>query len=633
MGFDSRRRFLKGIAAIALAVAVSFAPLPKLAVKPVKAWSHGRDLAPYAQTLSSFAPSGLWQLNEATGATSFSDASGNGFALSPTGTLVAGCMAVVPGAAWGRSVMLSTTGSGTGALQCASTSTFDYSALTAMTGVLTFSMPKSVPTATLFSKFDAAITRGYYLLMFPNVVEFCVATNSSNLRKWQCAVPTQSIQNVFVSWNGNPATLPVIKLNGVAQTVTLTTNTGTPANLSNSIPFTIGGRSDGLFWPGLVQCAAFYSGNALTGANGDTIWTAHQVPDTRYAFNYIEDTDQGSTDRGDYQCSCVTLRRNAIGTCFAKGSITTCGDIYSAVAGRAIYNYYGLLASGFLLGAYQGTDCHVGGTLTPTETPSRYIRDQFFPTDDRSNPLYLDPFTFYSTICNAVPDNTLVVYGGGFLSSIAKAMTDGGPTFIALWNRKLKFGFFSAGQFFNSSTAATPPGTYPSTGGGDWNIGGSDAGLGNGRGPAEAVAANLVLANTTKPIYFSGDEICGNVPSIADNINCTMPGWGATNPIAYGGSSGTGSVWTRTAWDYLGPDAAMQIAALGVDNLPWFTVNQIATTTVSTADATAGQNTSTAGNGNVYYLKAKLVQGQTQPQWNAMVQRYLEAQLPYAASA
>lgn len=611
-----RRRFLSAVAAVALCAALP--PLPQL-----HAWTHGQNLTPFAKTLQSFGPSGLWQLNEAAGASSFADVSGNGLTLSPAGTLLPGLLAIIPGAAWGRSVLLSTTGVGTGALQCASTSTFNYSALTAMTGVLTFSMPKSVPSATLFSKFDASISRGFYCIMFPNTVEFAVMTDGSNYRKWQCAVPIQGIQNIFVSWNGNPATLPIIKLNGVAKTVTLAAGPGTPTTLSNSIPFTIGGRSDGLFWPGLVQCGAFYSGIALTGGNGDTIWAAHEVPDTSFAFSHNEDTDQGSSDRGDYQSSCVMIRRNAVGTISLKGSMTTCGDVVSAPAGRAIYDYYGL--TGMPVGAYQGTDCHVGGTAG---TPARFVRDQFRPNDTRANPIYTDPTVFYPNIFNAVADNSHSVHAGGFLNSIAQWLATGSAA-VTLWNQKLRFLVFAAGQFPNSPTTASPAGNFLSTGAGEWNAGGSDA---SSVGSAEAAAFNLVLANTTKPVYLVGIEICGNsgnTPPFSDFINCSMPGWGAANPIAFGGSSGTGGVWTRTAWDYVGADLAMQVGVFG-ESLPFYSLNQIAIPVISAAAATAGQNTSVPGSSNVKYITPKLVAGQTLPQWRSMVALYLEAQVPYA---
>lgn len=309
---------------------------------------------------------------------------------------------------------------------------------------------------------------------------------------------------------------------------------------------------------------------------------------------FIHDEDGGSTDKGDLAALVAAIQFNRLQQISLSAAIVTCGDVFTAPATRDILDFYSLQA--VPLGAYMGVDCHVGGGAG---TPARMIRDRDLPAATRSN--YTDAATLYQTVLTAVPNNSVIVYVGGFLNSIAQFLNASGAN-VTLWNQKVRAVILAAGQWPNSSSTASPAGNFLNTGGGEWNVGGSDAG--SSVGAAEAQAATDFVSKSTVPHYWHGVEICGNVgnsPALAEFINSTIPDtWSTTNPAKFGWGSGT-----RTAWDIMGVIAAVNIGLYGANN-PYWTVNQIATPTFSTAQATAGQNTSTAGSSKNFYLTPNL---------------------------
>lgn len=361
-----------------------------------------------------------------------------------------------------------------------------------------------------------------------------------------------------------------------------------------------------------MQNAAFFN-RALTSTEATNLWTKHQIVDRSNAAPFLYLNDGGSTDIGDFGALAYVIHKHRMGQINLLGCMVDAGDDITAPATRAVLDYYGL--TGIPVGAYKGSDIHVGGT---TGTPARIVRDAFRPGDTRSNAIYNDPVTFYNALLPGQANGSVTTSAGGFLKSVADYLNSSNAN-KAVWNSKIKLFEITAGQFPNSSTGATPPGNFPASGPGDWNIGGSETGGPNG--PVEALAAVNIISLSTVPHVWGGDEICGNVNGAASLIESGLPtDWTNSNPLHLGFPT------VRTAWDVLGTALAYQTAKYGVSN-QLFSQVAINAPVIDTAQATAGQNTSTAGSSNNVYTTPK-TGAFSITQWRALMASIFDAQVP-----
>lgn len=537
----------------------------------------------YHSAISALSPTAYWPLGEAYGSTTFSDVSGNGINLTQEGTILAGMPGISPQENQSNSVCWAALGDGV----ASSATSLDFTAPTAMSFVCTLSIPPTNITGFIYTKSDAATTRGHYFILYPNTLEWGYLSDNSNRRKWIFPVPSAGMHHIAISHNGSNASAPVIYVDGVLQTVSGINNAGTPTALTTTGLFRLGGRSDGNFWNGFMQDAAFWSGTALTSNQMVNLWNIHQIVDRTKALPYIWDTDGGSADIGDIPSTAMAIYLHLLGRINLLGYCVTVGDDVTAPANRAILDYYGL--NNIPLGAYQGTDCHVGGTAG---TASRLIRDAFRPRETRAG--YTDPVPFYTNILNVQANNSVQVGWGGSANSIGKFLNSSGSA-VTLWNSKVKSACGISGVWPNSSDAASPPGFYPDAGRGESNFGGSDP---DPIGAAEVAAAVSIINNTTIPIYWHGAEICGNLPpELANLIISSLPvNWTLANPMKTGMLS-----QTRTAWDPVGLLAGLFQEWYGVSNPLWTTV-QIGKPSLVASGARVAQNTSSPGSSNNFYF-------------------------------
>lgn len=442
---------------------------------------------------------------------------------------------------------------------------------------------------------------GHYALIYNNDrVQFGISTDASNLRAWEVSGVKPGPRHGVIAWDGVLAHSPTFIVDGVSLSPSVANNLGTPSNLGNAHPFSLGGRSDGLYLRGFMQEAAFWSNRALTAPEAAELWSRHQAADRGAAIPFILDTDGGSSDKGDIGTIAHCIYLHKAGLINLLGIMVTCGDDYTAPASRAILDYYSL--SDIPVGAYKNSNIHAGGG---GGTPSRVIRDAFRASDTRASATYADPVSFYGSLLAAADDASVVVSWSGFPNSIS-AFLNASAGNRALWNSKIRLVNGVAGQFPNSSSSASPSGNFSGSGYGEWNIGGSAAfGAGQAEGEAEAQAAADIIALSTVPHYWHGIEICGNTgnsPLLPELISQDIPStWSTSNPIRLGW--GTGS---RTAWDVMGDGAAFYWAWDGMTGAGYWDRVQISTPVIDVSGTNAGHNSSTPGSSNNYYLTPKI---------------------------
>ena len=588
-------------------------PLPRSRALLSSLGAQAPVLSAYTAALLALSPSGYWPLDEAAGTATFADSSGNGLTATGSGTYLAGTPGIVPNHSNKNAVRWPLLGQAV----LASSTTFDYTSLQPFSFVVTATTVTSALTQFLYSKYDGAASTGHYLLITGTTMQFGYATNASNLRIYAFPLPLPGVHQIIVSYGGSAAVAPNIWVDDVLQTLTPTI-TGTPANISTASVFRLGGRADGRFLDGFMQDAAFFSGKALSSGEAAALWAAHQTVYAAAAIPCILDTDGGSGDKGDLAMLASTIYRHRLGQINLLGVMVTCGDDFTAPATRAILDFYGLTA--IPVGAYKDTDAHVDGGAG---TPARLIRDRDRPADDRTNAIYKAPETFYNDILSAQANNSVVVCTGGFINSIAKFLNASAAN-KTLWNAKVRQATLHGGQYPNTSTAAAPAGNYLSTGPGNWNFGGSDAGT-TGPGIAEAQAVADFITHSTVLHYWHGSDLCGNTgnsPILAEFVNSDIPSaWPTTNPIRYGWGTGT-----RTAWDIMADTASFQLALMGTNNSYW-SLNQINPPVFDVAGLDHGQMTTTTGTTNNYYLTPKLG-ALTLAQWRTLMTAVLNVTIP-----
>lgn len=569
----------------------------------------------YAQLILDLSPTGYWPLNEAAGATLF-DAGRRGWsALVPSGTYHAGLPSLTPNDPGGNSLFFG----GAGRLDAPTAGEFDVIGLRPISFQCAYTQKPEADTSTRFlmSKHDGAA--GYFVIMFSGNIQFGAWTDGSNRRGWSCAFPDTGVHHLAVSWSGNPAVAPVVKIDGVSQSMTLGDTAGTPTTLTTTAKLSLGGRSDGLYHLGGMQHAALWIGQALTTAEMDALYAAYASVDRSRAIPWILDNDGGSSDKGDYQDIVHAILMHRLGLIDLKAVMVTCGDDYTAPASRAILDHYGLTS--VPVGAYMGTDAHVGGG---GGTPSRTIRDALLPSATRAD--YSDAATVYGNVLAAVPDGSLVITASGFLNSLASYLNASGAN-VALFNVKVRLLGLTAGQFPNSSSSASPAGNFGAAGRGEWNLGGSDN---SAVGVAEAQAAADVISKVTAPVYWHGIEICGNTgndPSLSDLIAADIPtsGWTTANPIRLGWGTNA-----RTAWDVMGSLSFLMTAKYGAAVNPLWTSNDISAPSITTSSGTHGHNSSSAGSSNHHYMSPKVGSLST-AQWRTLMSNICSSLMPAEA--
>ena len=569
----------------------------------------------YSSYLSSLGPSGYWKLNEASGAATFADSSGNGLTATGVGNYKSGLPAIIPNRALEKSVLWGDQGRG----ELASSETFDYTAVTAFSFVCTFTQPTTAAASTgfIYSKHDpAGNAPGHYLMTYPSTMEFAYRTSTANRRIYTFTRPSPGVHHIVVSFGGSAAAAPSIWVDGVLQTLS-TSNNGTPTTLTNTAKFNLGGRADGNRWEGFMQEAAFFSGKALSSAEVATLWEKHQSVNRSAAIPFILDTDGGSSDKGDIISIAHSIYLHRTGLINLLGIMVTCGDDYSAPASRAILDYYGL--TDIPVGAYKGTDAHVGGGAG---TPSRLIRDAFDASGLRTDAIYADPDDFYRDILNTQANASVVVSWSGFANSIA-AFLNASDANKALWNAKVKLVSCVAGQWPNSSDGASPAGNFAAAGRGEWNLGGSDAGA---VGAAEAQAAADFITHSTVTHHWHGIEMCGNTgdsPALGDFITSAIPpAWATSNPLRLG--CGTTA---RTAWDIMGDSSGFHWAWDGLTGSTYWDRTQITAPVIDVSGADQAHNSSSAGSSNNYYLSPDVGPLST-ANWRTLMSQVWNALIP-----
>jgi hypothetical protein len=588
--------------------------LPSLTRFGRHGWLAPPSASAYDTAIAALSPSAYWKFDEPPGATTFADSSGNGHTLTGSGKYSAGVPGIVPNNSDKSALFLS----GAGHAELASSSDFDFTSLGAFSFVITFGMKRSPGTAFLYTKSDTS-GFGHYFMWYPSTFAFALWQNGSVYRTYRASYDPAILANgpglhhLVVSWDGNLSHSATMWLDGTALTVS-SDSSGTPTTLTNTGKFRVSGRADGYEWTGSVQDFAFFVGTAINSTQAGNLWTAFQTARSAAPTPVIFDTDGGNGDVGDVIAGAGLIHAHLAGHINLLGVCVTTGDIYTAPAWRKILDYYGLTS--IPVGAYQGIDCHVGGG---SGTPARTIRDTFRPTDDRTN--YSDPTTFYNSLLTGAGNASVVVVAIGPANSVAQFINSS-TAHKTLWNQKVKSFYFAAGQWPNSSSSASPPGNYNASGVGEWNVGGSDA---SSVGVAEAQAAIDIVANSTAKHYWIGIEICGNTgnnPALGDFIASQVPNqWPTTNPIGLA-AAGT----NRTAWDSNALRVALNYEIYGASN-NFFTANQINAPTFSTTAATAGQNASSSGSSNNWYITPKLGP-YTISEWRAAMTGMLNERIP-----
>lgn len=565
----------------------------------------------YSSAVMALSPSGYWKFDEVSGSTTFADASGNSLTATGTGAYIAGCESQIPAAPRRKSLCLAALGH----VALASAATFNKTSLTPMSFVFTMTRTQGdTSTYIPFSKLNSAAAVGFQAVIYDGrpggpCLQFGIH-NGSDERSSLCYLNTfpTGRHHVVITWDGVAANPAKIYIDGVAQTIETNTSGPAPSNIGNSEVFRIGGRNDGLNYGGMFQDFAIWSTTELTAPQVAALYTAHETVDRSNAIPFILDTDGGSSDIGDLPGIAQVIHWHRMGVINLLGICVTAGDIYSGPAVRACLDWYGLTS--IPVGAYKSADIH-----TPVSGPSKTIRDAFLPSASRDDATYKDPATFYSDALTGQAAGSVVVTWGGFANSIAEFLNASAAN-KTLWNAKVKHVVPIAGQWPNSSTAASPAGTFTSTGRGEWNLGGSDA---DPIGALEAQAATDFFTHSTVPHYCHGVEICGNVGSLGNFIVSSIPSaWATTNPLrlGFGGSS-------RTAWDPMGSEAGLAIALNGVTDNPYWSTTQITTPVIDLGGADVGQNTSSAGSSNNYYLSPK-VGLLTTAQWRTAMSRQMD---------
>lgn len=556
----------------------------------------------YEALILAMAPSAYWRMNEAPGATTLADATGNGNTLTLSGYALPGATGITPNQSSRTSVEFLGTNQTLvanplqGSAALASGSTWDSVAGTSFTFVGTVDMCVS---GVNFPVGKANAANGWYFIQNGGTWQFVCAGQSYNVGTGSKVGPTHLAFSIDYTTTTNAIN---IWIDGALTTLN---RTGAAVGLSQpTIKFFLGGRSDGFSQRGRMQACAYWFGTALNDAQVQALFRAHNRADRTLApIPFIYDNDQGTTDVGDFISTGITMlyaMRNQISLI---GAIATASDDYAAPCVRQQLNYYSMAS--VPVGAFQGS----GIPSNPTGAAQK-IRQQFAPLDVRAN--YPDAVTLYGTLLTAAANNSVVVFIGGSLASVA-AFLNASTANVTLWNAKVRAVGLAAGQWPNSSSTASPVGNFLNTGSGEYNL----ATL-----PQTAID---FVTKVTVPCYWSGVEICGNVgnsPALGNFIATTSPAYYnlSSNVLAY--PSGI----ARTSWDQI---AVLQI----IEQILRGTANQYVSWTQSTAPViqgagvNAGQLTSSAGAANHYYITPKLGSLST-AQWRTWMASFMSQELP-----
>lgn len=561
-------------------------------------------------------PSALWKLDEAFGAATYADSSGNSLTATVAGTPVSGCHSLICNVPTSPSVYFGAIGRA----GLASTATFDYSVQTAFSSMVTIAANPGGGFEVIWSKCTPASTSGYEMFCNGDGSYQLRLNGGGNTRIYSFKLNGASAQNavsgifqVIISQSATWATTPVIYVNGTSVTVTPSGTTPT-TGFTNASAFTLGARTDGSApYSGSIQYAAFWSGVALTATQVATLWAAHNSPTNR--LDFILDSDCGVGDRGDiidfayvaalHQAKLINL----LGVISDSNVSRVCAPSTKAM----LLGLHALFpTAGFdivRVGSYQGTDSSndAGGPCTLVTASAGA------PYNTQTGADYESPESFYAACFAGKATASVVVVCDGTAHAIQKYCNASGAN-LATFNSTVKLFHWSAGQFQNSSDAATPVGNYAAATNGEHNISYTATAITN---------AQYLVSNITCPWDWSGILECGgtgNSPALTSFISSGTPGgYAAGNLIRVGTSN-----LSRTAWDQHGSEAAFSQATIG-NGGGWLTVNDIAVPVISAL----GHNTSTAGSSNHHYFSQKLGT-LTLANWRTKRGSYLNCLFPIA---
>jgi hypothetical protein len=579
----------------------------------------------YDAAIAALSPSAYWKLDEAHGSTSFADSSvaGVGGSLSIGGTgVIAGNMSLIANKPTAKSL----SPAGLGHLKCSSGTPLDFGAQTAFSVAVTCSFNGQADFQVIWSKRNASNV-GVDLLKNNDGTAVLrlsgtgAVSRSHTITLASSAGKLAGIRHIIISQPANWTTSPTVYQNGVACTVVSSGTAPTGSTMTTTEPFAIGARAgdNAVPFEGLIQSLAFWHGTALSTGQMAGLWTAHDNPTNRLPF--ILDTDGGASDRGDIIDVSQVIALHVAKLIDLKAIIVTGrGDQNQAPAVKRILDY--MHASVFttagldqvLVGAYQGSDI-VGGAGA-SDPSDLIVNAAGAPYDAQTGADYTDAISVYGTVLSAASANSVVISLQGHANAVEAYCAASGANLTA-FNSKVKYLGLTAGQWPNSSDAASPAGTCPAATAGEYNIGAT------GAGDADmADAFDYIVDNVTVPTYWCGVEVCGGTHywgSFAHDLLSQTPGasWNANNPVRVA-MNGT---YTRTAWDQLGTLAHFGQATVGSGG-GFCTVNDIAVPAISSP---LGHNTSSAGSSNHHYFSLKTSGALTEAQTRTALTQILNA--------